>query len=206
MTKLNLWNEGDNVLLRGIFDNRPVYVQSLRVVRDTPEETVLFIWPGAECYAPKGYIQQGHNGNWDRWQETFSNTLNLEKYLWHTNRFLIILEPEKYLTNQRFDYIIINSVFHHLNDLSATRLTRNLAAYLNPEGSIIVVDHIYNEKLNYINKLLLKYDRGSYSRTEASFRKIFEDFIIVSYHEFFIRAGPLVLWSQCRLVLKGKNF
>jgi len=96
MTKLNLWNEGDNVLLRGIFDNRPIYVQSLRVVRDTPEETVLFIWPGAECYAPKGYIQQGHNGNWDRWQETFSNTLNLEKYLWHTNRFLIILEPEKY--------------------------------------------------------------------------------------------------------------
>jgi len=125
-----------------------------------------------------------------------------------TGHFILgdILEPEKYLTNQRFDYIIINSVFHHLNDLSATRLTRNLAAYLNPEGSIIVVDHIYNEKLNYINKLLLKYDRGSYSRTEASFRKIFEDFIIVSYHEFFIRAGPLVLWSQCRLVLKGKNF
>ena len=96
MTKLNLWNEGDNVLLRGIFDNRPIYVQSLRVVRDTPEETVLFIWPGAECYAPKGYIQQGHNGNWDRWQETLSNTLQLEKYIWHTNRFLILLEPEKY--------------------------------------------------------------------------------------------------------------
>ena len=96
MTNLNLWNEGDNVLLRGVFDQRPVYVQSLRVVKDTPEETALLIWPGAECAAPQGYIQQGHNGNWDRWQETLSNTLQLEKYIWHTNRFLILLEPEKY--------------------------------------------------------------------------------------------------------------
>ncbi len=98
MTKLNLWNEGDNVLLRGVFDQRPVYVQSVRVVKDTPEETVLLIWPGAECAAPRGYIQQGHNGKWNRWQETLSNTLHLEKYLWHTNRFLILLEPEKYFS------------------------------------------------------------------------------------------------------------
>ena len=66
MTKLTLWNQGDNVLLRGIYDNHPVYVQSLRVVKDTPDETALLIWPGAECAAPKGYIQQGHSGNWHR--------------------------------------------------------------------------------------------------------------------------------------------
>ena len=90
MTKLNLWNEGDNVLLRGIYNKRPVYVQSLRVVKDTPEETALLIWPGAECAAPRGYIQLGH-ALWDRWAETLTNTLCLEKYRWHTNRFLILL-------------------------------------------------------------------------------------------------------------------
>jgi hypothetical protein len=95
MTKLNLWNKGDNVLLRGIYDNHPVYVQSLRVVKDTPEETALLIWPGAECVAPSGYIHFGHAA-WDRWAETLSNTLHLEKYFWHTNRFLILLEPEKF--------------------------------------------------------------------------------------------------------------
>jgi protein associated with RNAse G/E len=96
MTKPKLWNKGDNVLLRGIHAKHPVYVQSLRVVKDTPGETALLIWPGAECVAPNGYIQHGHNGNWNRWQETISNTLQMEKYFWHTNRFLILLEPEKY--------------------------------------------------------------------------------------------------------------
>ncbi len=95
MTNPNLWKKGDNVLLRGVYDGRPVYVQSLRVVKDTPEETALLILPGAECVAPSGYIRYGH-GTWDRWTETLANTLKLEKYLWHTNRFLILLEPEKF--------------------------------------------------------------------------------------------------------------
>ena len=95
MTKINLWREGDNVLLRGIYNNRPAYVQSLRVVKDTLEETALLIWPGAECVAPNGYIQLGH-ALWDRWAETLTNTLNMKKYFWHTNRLLILLEPDKF--------------------------------------------------------------------------------------------------------------
>jgi len=96
MTTPNLWREGDNVLLRGVYETQPVYVQSLRVARDTPQETALFIWPGAECAAPAGYIHHGHAWCSARWQETLSNTLRLEKYSWHTNRFLILLEPEKF--------------------------------------------------------------------------------------------------------------
>ena len=95
MKKINLWNKGDNVLLRGMYDNRPTYVQSLRVVKDTPKETALFIGPGAECAAPRNYIHHGHDA-WDRWTETLGNTLHMEKYLWHTNRFLILLESEKF--------------------------------------------------------------------------------------------------------------
>ena len=96
MAKINLWNEGENVLLRGVYNGRPTYVQSVRVVKDTPEETALLIWPGAECVAPSGYIHHGHDSHWDRWSETLTNTLQLEKYFWHTNRFLILLEPEKF--------------------------------------------------------------------------------------------------------------
>jgi protein associated with RNAse G/E len=95
MTAINLWNKGDNVLLRGMYTGRPVYVQSLRVVKDTPEETALLIFPGAECVAPGNYIHHGHL-MWNRWSETLTNTLQMEKYRWHTNRFLILLEPEKY--------------------------------------------------------------------------------------------------------------
>jgi protein associated with RNAse G/E len=95
---MNLWNECDSVLLRGVFEGQPTFVQSARVVKDTPEETALLVWPGAECVASAGYIHRRHGDNsaWDRWQETLTNTLNLEKYIWHTNRFLILLEPKKF--------------------------------------------------------------------------------------------------------------
>jgi hypothetical protein len=93
---MTLWSEGDRVALRGVYDGRPVYVQSARVVKDTPEETALLIWPGAECMVPNGYLKHAHSPGWDRWQETLSNTLNLKPFIWHTNRFLILLEPEKF--------------------------------------------------------------------------------------------------------------
>jgi protein associated with RNAse G/E len=96
MTKLKLWNKGDNIILRGIYESRPVYAQSMRVVKDAPNETALLLLPGAECMAPGGYIHHGHNGKWNRWTETIRNTLHLEKFHWHTNRFLVLLEPEKF--------------------------------------------------------------------------------------------------------------
>jgi len=113
-----------------------------------------------------------------------------------------ILKLDRYLNSSRFDYIIINGVLHHLEDASVAMLMKSIGAYLNRDGTIIVIDHIYNERLNYVNKLLLKYDRGSFSRTEVSYRTLFEGFAILSYKEFFIRAGPLVLWTQCRFLLR----
>jgi len=94
------WNEGDPVLLRGMYAGRPAYVQSTRVVKDTPQEVALAIWPGAECAAPHGYLHKklADGSPWDRWIETLENNLRLEKYTWHTNCFLILLEPEKYFS------------------------------------------------------------------------------------------------------------
>jgi protein associated with RNAse G/E len=97
MRKTDFWNEGETILLRGVYDGHPVYMQSARVIKDTAEETALLIWPGAECMVPDGYIHHAHDASkWDRWQETMTNTIRLEKFIWHTNRFLILLEPEKF--------------------------------------------------------------------------------------------------------------
>ncbi len=95
---MKFFQPGDAVLLRGVYNGCPTYVQSVRVIHDTPQETALLVWPGAECMTPAGYIRNGHNGGWDRWGETLAGTLGLQKYIWHTNRFLILLEPEKYFS------------------------------------------------------------------------------------------------------------
>jgi protein associated with RNAse G/E len=95
---MKTWQPGEAVALRGMYNQKPWYIQSARVVKDTAEEIALLVMPGAECAAPVGYIQQkhGNNSHWELWQEVLSGNWKLEKYDWHTNRFLILLEPQKY--------------------------------------------------------------------------------------------------------------
>ena len=92
------WKPGDNIALRGMYAGCPWYVQSAIVVKDSPEEIALLIIPGAECVAPYGYIHQKHgsDGKWERWQEMLKSPWQLEKYAWHTSRFLILLKPHEF--------------------------------------------------------------------------------------------------------------
>jgi protein associated with RNAse G/E len=102
MTKT--WKSGDVVALRGIYNRRVSYMQSAVVVRDTPEEVALAILPGAECSAPLGYIhgKHGASGHWDRWGEYKRGDWEMQKYIWHTNQLLILLQPEKYYASYYF--------------------------------------------------------------------------------------------------------
>ncbi len=89
---------GESAVLYGIYNQRPCYVQSVIVVKDTPEEVALYLMPGAECAAPPGYIHQKHgdHSDWQRWDDMLGNAWTLEKFTWHTSRFLILLEPQKF--------------------------------------------------------------------------------------------------------------
>lgn len=102
MTKI--WNPGDIVALRGIYNQRVSYIQSAVIVQDQPDEVALAILPGAECFAPDGYIngKHGTSGEWDRWGEYKKGTWNMERYTWRTNRLLILLQPEKYYASYYF--------------------------------------------------------------------------------------------------------
>jgi protein associated with RNAse G/E len=93
-----MWQPGENVALRGMYNHRPWYVQSVLVVKDAPTEVVLALLPGAECAAPSEYIhgKHGDSHHWDRWELVLNNSWRLERYYWRTNRFLIFLEPGKF--------------------------------------------------------------------------------------------------------------
>jgi hypothetical protein len=97
---MKTWQPGETAILRGMYENKPWYIQSVRVVKDTPAEVALLLLPGAECAAPAGYIHQKHGDHihWERWQEVLNGSWQLEKYLWRTNRFLILIEPKKYFS------------------------------------------------------------------------------------------------------------
>jgi len=99
-----MWNSGDVVALRGIYNQRVWYMQTAVVVHDNPKEITLAVLPGAECAAPESYINGKHGpaGHWDRWGGYLRNDWNMQTYSWRTNLLLILLEPEKYYAKMFF--------------------------------------------------------------------------------------------------------
>ena len=89
-----MWNPGDVIAWRGIYRNKVWHSQTVVTVKDTPGEMALALLPGAECIAPEGYLN-GKDVNKRRWNFKDKDWA-LEKYQWHTNRLLLLGEPEKY--------------------------------------------------------------------------------------------------------------
>lgn len=88
-----MWESGDVIAWRGIFRGRIWHALPTLVVKDTPRELVLAILPGILCKVEQQY-NKGKNGKriWDYRDADWE----LCDFTWHTNRLLLILEPEKY--------------------------------------------------------------------------------------------------------------
>lgn len=95
-----MWNPGDIIAWRGIFNQRVWHVQPTIVVRDSPAEVILTLIPGTECIAEESYPKGKKSGK-RRW--FFMNKdWQLAKYTWQTNRLLLIFEAEKYYSTILF--------------------------------------------------------------------------------------------------------
>ena len=88
------WKYGDVITWRGIFRNRVWHAVSTVLVKDTLQELVLALMPGAQCMVEEDYARGNKKGKrrWDFKHQDWS----LENCTWHTNRLLYILEPEKF--------------------------------------------------------------------------------------------------------------
>lgn len=96
----DLWNPNDRIVWRGIYRKRVWHAQTVIVVKDTPEEIAVALLPGTECMAPKGY-SKGKQHAQRRW-DFKEGIWDLEKFYWHTNRLLFLLEPQKYFSTILF--------------------------------------------------------------------------------------------------------
>jgi protein associated with RNAse G/E len=95
-----MWKPGDVVCWRGIRNHRVWHVQPTMVVKDSPEELVLTLLPGTECMAEETYPLGKKKGR--RWWDFKENDWKLAKYIWRTNRLLLIFEPEKHYSTVLF--------------------------------------------------------------------------------------------------------
>lgn len=95
-----MWKPGNIIAWRGIYRDRVWHAQTTLVVKDTSEELVIALLPGTECVAPEGYLQGKIHGK-RRWNFK-DRDWKLEKYVWQTNRLLILLEPHKFYSTMYF--------------------------------------------------------------------------------------------------------
>jgi hypothetical protein len=109
---------GESCVLRGIVNHQVWLAQSVIVVKDGQDETVLLLLPGAQCAFPEGYWHWRNNdfSQGTRWQEAKKDPILLREFAWQTNRILIFLEPQIYYSCflfwdhalDRFDCYYIN--------------------------------------------------------------------------------------------------
>jgi protein associated with RNAse G/E len=93
-----MWKSGDVIAWRGIYRGQIWHAMPTYVVKDTPQELVLTILPGAVCKVDKDYGRKDGKRIWD-----FIDTdWKLDDFIWHTNRLIFILEPEKYYSINLF--------------------------------------------------------------------------------------------------------
>ena len=99
-----MWNPGDSIALRGTVDGRLWLAQSVIVVQDTADETILLLTPGAQCAFPDGYWRwrRDDNSQGTRWDDAKSHAWTLREFAWQTNRLLMFLEPRKYYSTWYF--------------------------------------------------------------------------------------------------------
>lgn len=90
----NSWKSGDIVILREIFQSKISSAFPVIMIKDSPEEIALALVPGAEGFVTEDYSKGKQNGK-RRW-DFKDKPWKLENHIWHTNRVLILIEPQKY--------------------------------------------------------------------------------------------------------------
>ena len=137
-----MWNSGDIVSWRGIRNNCVWHVQPTLVVKDTLEELVLVLLPGTECMAEETYPLGKKNAR--RWWDFTENDWKLAKYIWRTNRLLLIFEPGKcYSTILFWDHATDGFLYYYVNFQipfqrrydNVDTLDLELDLIVNPDGS-----------------------------------------------------------------------
>lgn len=110
---------GESCVLRGVVNNQVWLAESVIVVKDKPEETVLLLMPGAQCAFPEGYWRWRKNKDFSqgtRWQEAQRDHISLREFSWERNRLLIFLEPEKFYSCYLFwDHASGQFICHYIN-------------------------------------------------------------------------------------------
>jgi SAM-dependent methyltransferase len=103
---------------------------------------------------------------------------------------------------RRFDFVLVNSLLHHLPTADVRRLLAHLATLVTTDGSIHILDLVLPEHMS-VGRLLARLDRGDHPRPLNAWRALFsESFDTVLIEPYPLGVGPVTLWNM--VYFKGR--
>lgn len=102
-----------------------------------------------------------------------------------------------------FDFVLVNSLLHHIATPDVRRILAHLADLLTADGHVHILDLAMPERPS-LARLLARWDRGDHPRPIAEWRALFaEAFVPVVFEPYPLGALGLELWSM--VYFKGKR-
>lgn len=94
------------------------------------------------------------------------------------------------LENKKIDFIFLNGAIHHLNN----NVVLNLLKYLEqryPNAKFLTIDPVI-DKNKFLNRLMIKFDRGNFIRDINNYEKIMKKFDYLITDDFFRMSFKLI--------------
>lgn len=94
-----------------------------------------------------------------------------------SERVSFFCQPFDRSTAQRegpFDVVMLNGLLHHLPDAEVIETMQAIRESLRPGGRVFTLDGCYVRDQSWIERMMLKYDRGEYVRNEAQYRALMQ--------------------------------
>jgi SAM-dependent methyltransferase len=103
---------------------------------------------------------------------------------------------------QRFDFVLVNSFLHHVDDPTARSILANLARLLTDDGHVHILELVLPENAS-IALFLARADRGKFPRPLEQWRHMFLDFFEpVVCEPYDLSRANVCLWKM--IYFKGR--
>jgi SAM-dependent methyltransferase len=103
-----------------------------------------------------------------------------------------------------FDFILVNSLLHHLDDEAVRRLLAVLRGLLTGDGCIHVLELVRPERRS-LARLLASLDRGPFSRSLAQWRTLCDElFTPIVFEPYSLRGCGVPLWNMVYIKARPK--
>jgi SAM-dependent methyltransferase len=119
-------------------------------------------------------------------------------------REFVVADVTKYEVSddQRFDLILANSLFHHIDTESTRRILAHLSTLLAPDGHVHIFDLVLPARAS-MARLLARADRGDFPRPIDEWRTLFDEaFETEVFEPYHLGARGVSLWNM--VYFKGR--